>query len=42
LIRLRDRAIDLVSRVPARVQYIGYRFDPEAFMADLLSLVDVP
>jgi protein SCO1 len=25
-----------------RVQYIGYRFDPEAFMADLLSLVDGP
>jgi protein SCO1/2 len=25
-----------------RVQYIGYRFDPEAFMADLLSLVAGP
>jgi protein SCO1 len=25
-----------------RVQYIGYRFTPEAFMADLLSLVDGP
>lgn len=25
-----------------RVQYIGYRFDPASFMADLLSLVDGP
>lgn len=25
-----------------RVQYIGFRFAPEAFMADLLSLVDGP
>lgn len=25
-----------------RVQYIGYRFDPEAFKADLLSLLDGP
>ena len=25
-----------------RVQYLGYRFDPEAFTADLLSLLDAP
>ena len=25
-----------------RVQYLGYRFDPEAFMADLLGLLDGP
>jgi protein SCO1 len=25
-----------------RVQYLGYRFTPEAFMADLVSLVDGP
>ena len=33
----------LVDRDGAmRVQYLGYRFDPEEFRRDLLSLLDEP